>query len=141
LSNFARVTPSEKDASVKEILEEIGRQMEIEVAGDIPAAEKVSMEFEKLTFDEALRRLRVDYVYLTASGEGSNKIIKVTLLPKEEGDGSPMAAFQSVSVRTVGSASKPAGGVATGKTLQQASGKTSDRNEPRQEPFKFEFNP
>lgn len=124
-----------------EIVKEIGRRMEIEVAGEIPATEKVSMEFENLSFDEALARLRVDYVYLADSRDGHNKIIKVTLIPKGEGDGVPMLVSKSASVRTVGSASKPAGGVCTEKTTQPDSGKTVDGNAPRPEPFKFEFKP
>ncbi len=115
--------------------------MKIEVAGDIPATEKVSVEFEKLTFDEALARLRVDYVYLTDSGDGHNKIIKVTLVPKGEGGGGPIVASHAARVRTVGSASNPAGGVDTEKASQLVFGKTAEGNAPRPEPFKFEFNP
>jgi hypothetical protein len=131
-----------EDTPVLEIVKEIGRQMDIEVAGDIAATEKVSLEFEKLTFDEAMERLRVDYVYLTASGAGHNKIMKVTLIPKGEGDGGPMVASQSASVRSVGSASKPEGDVVTEERSQQsAPSKTGNESLPSPEPFKFEFNP
>ena len=116
--------------------------MDIEVAGDIPATETVSLEFEKLTFDEALAGLGVDYAYLTDSGDGHNRIIKVTLIPKGEGDGGPIVASQSASVRTVGSASKPEGDVVTEERSQQsAPSKTGNERLPSPEPFRFEFNP
>jgi len=135
--NFISLTA--KDAPVAEIVKEIGRRLEIEIAGAIPATEKVSLAFENLTFDEALARLRVDYAYVTGKG---NRIIKVTLIPKGEGDGGPITTSQSASVRTVGTASKPEGDVVTEERSQQpAPGKTRNGDEPRPEPFKFEFNP
>ena len=57
-----------EEAPVLAIIKEIGRQMEIEIAGAIPDTEKVSIEFEKLTFDEAMARLGVDYAYVTGKG-------------------------------------------------------------------------
>ena len=132
-----------KDAPVAEIVKEIGRKMDIEIAGDIPATEKVSMEFENLTFDEAMARLRVDYAYVTGPREDGERIIKVMLLPKSEGDGVSMAASQSASVRVVGDVSIPAAGAVTKvrPPLQAAPEKPKDIKAPSLGPFKFEFSP
>ena len=46
-----------KDASLKEVLEEIGRKMNIEVLALLPEQEKITTEFEKLSFGRGNRKV------------------------------------------------------------------------------------
>ena len=46
-----------RDASIKAILEEIGRRMNIAVVAAIPPEESITMEFAKLPLKDALTRL------------------------------------------------------------------------------------
>jgi len=46
-----------KDASLKEIVEEIGRRMKIEVVADISEEEKITIRFDKLSLEDAIKRL------------------------------------------------------------------------------------
>src|SRR5262249_41438326 len=55
-----------KDASLKEILEEIGRMMKIDVIAGIPDTTKIT-EFENLSVEEAVNRLSRNYSYVMDS--------------------------------------------------------------------------
>ncbi len=48
-----------KDASLREIIEEIGKSMEIKVVGTIPDEERISAEFDKLSLEEPLAQAMV----------------------------------------------------------------------------------
>ncbi len=50
-----------KDASLREIIEEIGKSMKIKVVGAIPDEERISAEFDKLSLEEALEKLSTSY--------------------------------------------------------------------------------
>ncbi len=48
-----------KDASLREIIEEIGKSMKIKVVGVIPDEERISAEFDKLSLEEPLAQAMV----------------------------------------------------------------------------------
>src|SRR5262249_43086962 len=50
-----------KDASLKEILEEIGRRMKIDVIAGIPDTTKITAEFDNLSVEEAVNRFEPMY--------------------------------------------------------------------------------
>ncbi len=78
------ISLSAEEATLSEIIEEIGREMSVEVAGNIPEEEKISVEFEKLLIKEALEKLNSNYGYQMDSEKGENKIAKIIILPKGE---------------------------------------------------------
>ncbi len=76
------ISLSAKDASLKEILNEIGQRIKVEVVGNIPEGEKVSVEFDKLSIVEVLEKLVINYGYITESEGGEKKITKIIVLPR-----------------------------------------------------------
>jgi type II secretory pathway component GspD/PulD (secretin) len=71
-----------KDASLKKVLEEIGRRMSIEVLALLPEQEKVTTEFEQLPLEEAIERLTRNYPNLIVSHESDKRITKIIALQK-----------------------------------------------------------
>jgi type II secretory pathway component GspD/PulD (secretin) len=71
-----------KDASLKEILEEIGRRMKIDVVAGLPDTKKITAEFENLSIGEAVNRLSTNYSYVMDSTNGQAKITKIIVLEK-----------------------------------------------------------
>jgi type II secretory pathway component GspD/PulD (secretin) len=71
-----------KDASLKEVLEEIGRKMKIDVVAGIPYTKKITAEFENLSIEEAVNRLSTNYSYVMDSANGERKITKIIVLQK-----------------------------------------------------------
>jgi hypothetical protein len=59
-----------KDASLKEVLEEISRRMKIDVLASIPDNQKITAEFEKLSIGEAVKRPSTNRSLLTGSQVG-----------------------------------------------------------------------
>ncbi len=107
-------------ASLKEIIEEIGKVLEISVVGNIPEKEKISIDFEKLSLQDALGKLSTNYGFLMDSGkEGKShddklsRIAKIIILPK----GKETALADSTTKESV---------------VTEAG---------HSEPFKFEFDP
>lgn len=76
-----------KDASFKEILEEIGRRMNIEVAANIPKEEKITIEFDMMPLREAIKRFRKSYAYVTDTEKKEGKITKIVVVPEGLGKG------------------------------------------------------
>lgn len=114
-----------KDASLKKIIDEIGSSMKIDVIGNIPEEEKISVGFDKLSLKEALEKLSSNYGYLMDSERGekedhSNKlqITKIIILPKGEETETPKFTAKE-------------------STIQDS----EDKETKRPEPFKFEFDP
>src|ERR1700757_1116825 len=68
-----------KNASLKEIVEEIGRQMKVDVVANIPEEKKVTTKFDKLSLEGAIKKLReyADIIYLKGSGKDQKKITKI----------------------------------------------------------------
>jgi len=71
-----------KDASLKEVLEEIGRKMKIDVVAGIPDGKKITAEFENLSIEEAVNRLSTNHSYVMDSAKGERKITKIIVLEK-----------------------------------------------------------
>ena len=121
-----------KDASLKEITEEIGRRMKIEVVADISEEEKITTKFDKLSLEDAIKRLRSSYAYVWNSEKEGGKITKIVLLPVGKGTGLSRATTKESIVeeekRLV-------------KSESSAGKKIASEKSPRPEPFKFEFDP
>ena len=71
-----------KNASVKDILEEIGRRMKIEVVANISREEKITVELGMMYLGDAIKRFRTNYAYITESEEEKGKITKIVVVPK-----------------------------------------------------------
>jgi hypothetical protein len=71
-----------KNASLKEILEEIGRRMKIDVVAGIPDSKKITAEFENLSVEEAVNRLSTNYSYVVDSTNAERKVTKIIVLEK-----------------------------------------------------------
>ncbi len=107
-----------KDSSLRKIIEEIGDAMKIEVVGNIPEEEMISVEFNNLSLKNTLEKLSTNYGYLMDSEKEEKKITKIIILPKGEKTAST--------------------GLHTGESDIQE----EKSNDPGQsEPFKFEFDP
>ncbi len=78
-----QISLNAKDASLSEIIKEIGQEMEIEIVDNIPDEEKINIEFDRLSLKEALEKLSASYGYVMDSEKGE-KITKIIILPKGE---------------------------------------------------------
>ncbi len=96
------ITLVAKDASLKQIVEEIGREMNIEVGALLSQDDRVTAEFQALPLEDALKRLSSNYyVYLSDTGKDKDKISKIVLLPK--GDGKGQSAILHAAAQMFGS--------------------------------------
>jgi hypothetical protein len=60
--------------------------MKIEVVGNIPEEDKITIAFNKLSFEDAIKRLVVNYVYLSDQEKCDKRgITKLIVLPKDKG--------------------------------------------------------
>ena len=75
------ISLSAKDASLKAMIEEIGRRMNIPVKVEIPAVAKVTLAFERLPLPEVFKQLGryVNYGYVESWEEGELRISGVTV--------------------------------------------------------------
>jgi septum formation inhibitor MinC len=71
-----------KDASLKDILEELGRRMKIEVIVNIPRDQKITTELDMMYLEDALKRFKTNYAYITKTGKQKGSIIKIVVVPK-----------------------------------------------------------
>jgi len=71
-----------KDASIKEILEDIGRRMKIEVVANLSREEKITVEFDMMYLGDAIKRFRKNYAYITETEKERGKITKIVVVPK-----------------------------------------------------------
>ncbi len=76
------ISLSAKDASLKEVIEELGNSMKIDVIGNIPEEEKISAKFEEVSLKDALEKLSSNHGFLMDSDYGNSKIAKIIILPK-----------------------------------------------------------
>ena len=132
-----RLSLEAQDASLRAILEEIGRKMQIEVLGEIPAQETITAAFYGLPLEQALHRLSSNFGYQMKSEEGGQEIVKIFVLPKGTGTntGSTTKDMEP-SKEIVTPISDP--------ILKAESDKENelDQEKPtRPAPFKFEFDP
>ena len=126
------ISLSAKDASLKEITEEIGRRMKIEVVADISEEEKITIRFDKLSLEDAIKRLRTSYAYVWNSEKEEGKITKIVLLPEGKG---------TVPSRPTIKESEVKGEKRLVKSESSAGKEAAREKLPRPEPFKFEFDP
>ena len=117
------------DASIKEVIEEIGRRMNIEVVARLPAEERMTLTFDKLPIAEAVKRLgkHVNYAVLEDGLKSPGRVIKITIFSKREG-----AAPPSSALRPAEEAARPE---------PDRRGRTAPEDAPQAAPFAFEANP
>jgi len=71
-----------KDASLKDILEEIGRRMKIEVIANITREQKITIELDMMYLGDALKRFKTNYAYITKTEKQKGNITKIVVVPK-----------------------------------------------------------
>jgi hypothetical protein len=135
-----------KNASLKEIIEEIGSSMKIDVIGNIPEEEKISVGFDKLSLKEALEKLSSNYGYLMDSEKGekedhSNKlqITKIIILPKGEETATPSLKTKQVAIKETKISETQEAKESEIKERESKERLSKETKQP--EPFKFEFDP
>ena len=121
-----------KDAPLKEIVEEIGRRMKIEVVADISDEEKITIRFDKLSLKDAIKRLSTSYAYVWNSEKEEGKITKIVLLPEGKG---------TVLSRPTNRESEVKGKKRLVKSESRVKKEAASEKSPRPEPFRFEFDP
>jgi len=136
-SNFALnikdnlISLDAKDASLVEIVEELGSRIKIDVITKIPEEEKITIKVEKLPLEAAIERLRefADIAYIRDSEKEDAKITKILVFPKGKAEmpfkSGASAAEESVEALEVDGEEEEAG----------------EEETQRPEPFKFEFDP
>jgi hypothetical protein len=130
-------------ASVKEVVEEIGRRMDITVISEIPDGRRVTVKFEGLTLEAAIERLR-DYADIAYIKESEDKDAKVTkILVFEKGKGTQQSKLVNVEER--GEEMEETGigfEEVVGEPDQAGNSEgTAEGESEEPEPFKFEFDP
>lgn len=68
-----RISLKAMDASLKEIVEELGRKTNIDVVAAISASKKITAAFENLSIEEAVERLSTNYSYVMDSTKGQKR--------------------------------------------------------------------
>jgi hypothetical protein len=116
-----------KNASLKAVLEEIGRRMSIEVLALLPEQEKITTEFEAVPLEEAIERLVRNYPHLIVSQEGDRKITRIIALQKS---GDPVQSQPAVK-----GPEKPI------KLESRMREEAAKKESPPPEPFRFQFDP
>lgn len=120
------ISLSATNASLKEIVEEIGHRMKIEVVTHIRNDETISIKFDDLPIEESIRRLSTNHVYLIDSEREKGRIAKIVILPKGQGKVSSGRIKEQTRRDTYSQAT----------SQKKTSGKSSESV-----PFKFEFDP
>ena len=133
-----RLSLDAQDASLRAILEEIGRKMHLEVLGEIPAQETITVVFHNLPLEAALHQLSSNFGYQMKSEKDGQEMSKIFVLPKGTGPANAKRTTKEVEPRKeiVTPSSEP--------VLQAEGAKEnqSDKEKPtRPEPFKFQFDP
>jgi hypothetical protein len=118
-----------QEASLKGLFEAIGRQLSIEVVARIPAEERITIAFDRLSLAEALKRLLPYVNYLVLED----------------------AARAQGTIQTLIVVSKQGHGVRASGPREESAGPTSPEHRPtatpatdapaRPAPFTFEFDP
>jgi hypothetical protein len=112
------ITLKAEGAFLKTILEDIGQKMDIVVIARIPAEEKITIRFANLSLEEALKKFKKNYAYVTDATGQQEKIARIVVVP----EGQHAALYMA----------KP-------KTDKRTAASEADTAVP--EPFKFEFDP
>jgi hypothetical protein len=114
-----------QQASLKAIIEELGRRLNIEVVAQISPGEHVTLTFKHLSLEETIQRLR-QYARITYTVKDAERkpreITSILLLPKQEGGETP--------------------GPVTAASEAESPGRQKDEGaQVRPAPFKFHFDP
>jgi hypothetical protein len=107
-----------QNASLKKIIEQLGRELNIQTDARISADDKISIEFTNLPLKEAVKQLSKDYAFIT--DKQGKAIQKIVLYPKGQ------KAVQIESTSQAGDQQV---------TQNQSTPKSGSK------PFKFEFDP
>ncbi|MGB5055049.1 MAG: hypothetical protein WBO24_11700 [Nitrospirales bacterium] len=75
-----RLSLKAQEAFLKAVLADIGHKMDIEVVGEIPPQETVTVEFHNLPLEKALHSLSTNFGYQMKTDEGQQKITKIFVL-------------------------------------------------------------
>jgi hypothetical protein len=94
-------------ASLKEILEEIGRRMKVDVVTGISDTQKITAEFENLSIEEAVNRLSTNYSYVIDSTNGEKKIAKIIVLEKGQETALPVPTTKESTIKKEEQSVKP----------------------------------
>ena len=122
------------DASLIEVLEEVGRRMKIEVVAAVPEKEKITAEFDKLSLEDAIKRLTPNYSHAMISEPGGKKISKIIVLQKGGETARPVPAAKAPEIKRPETVARPA------PSVKQEIVKEKAPVVP-QPSFKFEFDP
>jgi hypothetical protein len=122
-----------EEGSLKEIIEEIGRRMNIEVIAHVSDEERAAIAFDRLSIEEVVRKLReyVKIIYVIKDSEKKQgEITKIVVFPKTQATAlsRPMTTPE---IRQRESLVKP----------ERSDGEETAKETPRPAPFKFEFDP
>jgi len=112
------ISISANDASLKEILEEIGKRMKIAVVVNIPEEERINVKFHRLSLADSLKKLSSNYGYIMNTEDGEKKFASIFVLAKGK---------ETLST--------------TFDTKESMSNETVDKVPEQPEAFKFEFDP
>jgi hypothetical protein len=115
-----------QDASLKRLFDEVGRQLAIEVVARIPPEERITLAFERLSFTEALSRLRPYVNTLVVEDAKAPGTIRQLLVISKRLVGVP------------GRSTTPEGIVSTEPVQTGAPTRTDPTRPPA---FRFEFDP
>ena len=139
------ISLSAKDASIKQIMEEIGQEMNVEVEALIPEDDRITIEFQALSLEDALKKLSSNYyLHYSKAENDKDKISKIVLLPEGEGkEQSAMPHTGGADVRVVGTQKAPGNTEReqVKEADQEKASKKPKEKETTPKPFKFEFNP
>ena len=69
-----------KNTSLKQIFEEIGVRMGIEVEAMISDEEIISLSFKKLSLEDAIRKLSANHAYIIDSDKEKGQITKIVIV-------------------------------------------------------------
>jgi hypothetical protein len=124
-----------RDASLKAVIEEIGRGLNIETVVQISPETRVTIAFHRLSLAQAIKELRkhASIAYLEkGTGEEGRRMTKILAFPKRAGEASLAGAPQAADRK----ADEPPAGPERGAN-DAATGTESQRPGA----FKFEFDP
>jgi hypothetical protein len=77
-----RLSLRAREASLSAILAQIGRALGIDVVAHLPADETITVAFDQLPLDEALKQLSPNYAYVVDTARGDRRITKIVVLSK-----------------------------------------------------------
>lgn len=136
-----------KDASLVEIVEEIGSRMKTDVITKIPEEKKINTKFDKLPLKAAIESLRefADIAYIRDWEGKKGKITKILVFPKGKGEelSKPTINEEEEEEELIGPEAVVGEEAVGGEALQTEAEEEEAVEEEthRPEPFKFEFDP